>query len=232
MKPDPDLEAYEANWAENYQSLNYGRSLSARVLSSTHKLLEKDFGPDIEFPHVLEVGAGDGAHINSVRHKFSRYTMTDRSTHFLKQLNMFDHKDNAIEIRQEDATHLSFPDDSVDRLIATHVLEHLPEPHNVLREWVRVIRPGGVLSLILPCDPGMFWRFGRLLGPRRNAHNAGIEYDYWMAREHINSIYNLRALLEYYFPKRSETWWPLRVPAPDANLIYAANIVIDRKSQP
>src|SRR3546814_1644399 len=84
---------------------------------------------------------------------------------------------------------------SVDRLIACHVLEHLHHPHDVLREWYRVLRKGGVLSILLPCDPGVLWRVGRMFGPRANAERAGIEYDYWMAREQdrkstrLNSIH-------------------------------------------
>jgi len=113
------------------------------------------------------------------------------------------------------------------RVIATHVLEHLINPHEILREWTRVIKPGGTLSLVLPCDPGFAWRFGRMIGVRKRAETAGLEYDYWMAREHVNSIYNLNTFINYYYKDVKATWWPLRVPLPDLNLIYAANIKIE-----
>src|SRR3546814_5800995 len=96
-----------------------------------------------------------------------------------------------LRLAREDATRLSLADGSVDRLIACHVLEHLHHPHDVLREWYRVLRKGGVLSILLPCDPGVLWRVGRMFGPRANAERAGIEYDYLMAREHVNPINNL-----------------------------------------
>ena len=41
-----------------------------------------------------------------------------------------------------------------------------------------------------------------------------------MAREHINSINGLVALIEYYFEKRQDCWLPLRVPSMDLNLFY------------
>jgi ubiquinone/menaquinone biosynthesis C-methylase UbiE len=125
-----------------------------------------------------------------------------------------------------DGDSLPFPDDSFDRLIATHVLEHVPFPHLAIQEWVRVLKPGGILSLILPCDPGMAWRLGRYLGPRKQAEKAGLPYDYYMAREHINSIFNLHQILKFHFPKRAVTWWPLRLPLPDVNLIYAGNFYV------
>lgn len=125
-----------------------------------------------------------------------------------------------------DAYPLNYDDSSFDRVIATHVLEHVPFPHLALQEWVRILKPRGVLSLILPCDPGMAWRFGRYFGPRGRAEMAGLPYDYYMAREHINSIFNLRQILQYHFPRRHVTWWPLRLPFPDINLIYAGNFYV------
>ena len=104
-----------------------------------------------------------------------------------------------IVVAVEDATKLSFENASFDRLIATHVLEHLYRPHEVLREWARVLRPGGTLSIVLPCDPGLLWRIGRRFGPRARAHAQGIPYDYAMAREHVNSITNLVTFINYYF---------------------------------
>jgi phosphatidylethanolamine/phosphatidyl-N-methylethanolamine N-methyltransferase len=75
---------------------------------------------------------------------------------------------------------LSVPSASFDRLIATHVLEHLPKPERVLREWARVVRPGGTLSLILPCDPGLARRLGRHFGPHPQAEAASPTITVWL----------------------------------------------------
>lgn len=40
--------------------------------------------------------------------------------------------------------------DSQDFLLASHVIEHSPNPIKTLLEWNRIIRPGGVLFLIVP----------------------------------------------------------------------------------
>lgn len=216
---------YEARWLKNYDAANYGSTLSGRILSGTHRIIETDSRLAAHYDDVLELGVGTMAHYPAVRHSFSTYLASDHDPKVIEWLS--ERKwDERVQIRHLTGQDLPFADDSFDRVIATHVLEHLPAPVTVLEEWVRVIRPGGVLSLILPCDPGLAWRFGRMLGPRRNAQRAGLPYDYYMAVEHVNSIFNLRSIVEHHFPDRTERWWPLRIPAPDLNLIYGVNCYV------
>lgn len=48
------------------------------------------------------------------------------------------------------------PEDAYDALLASHVLEHLADPLTALREWRRVVRPGGHVLLIVPHRDGTF----------------------------------------------------------------------------
>jgi phosphatidylethanolamine/phosphatidyl-N-methylethanolamine N-methyltransferase len=223
-----DHEALHALWAAAYERNNYvDGSLSAKILSKTHALIEKDFSADKFFQDVIEVGAGSGAHLHFVQHEFDRYVMCDTNLEILRSARPPEHLLKKVEIHQADAIELPFPDDSFDRLIATHVLEHLPRPQDVLQEWTRIIRPSGVLSIILPCDPSIPWRLGRTLGPRKAGQDAGLPYDYFMAIEHINPIHNLVKIIDALFPEKRVRWWPFPfVPLHDVNLIYAVNISI------
>lgn len=47
---------------------------------------------------------------------------------------------------------LAYPDNSVDVIRASHVLEHFShrQVDDVLKEWVRVLKPGGVLRIAVP----------------------------------------------------------------------------------
>ncbi|WP_436925561.1 class I SAM-dependent methyltransferase [Halosimplex amylolyticum] len=47
-----------------------------------------------------------------------------------------------------DAERLPVPDDAVDLLTARHLVWTLPDPQGALREWRRVVEPGGRLVLI------------------------------------------------------------------------------------
>lgn len=226
MKTEPDYDAYLRQFEENYEKLNYSGNLSSKVLAHSHHVLEKAYSEKDHFSQVLEVGAGSGQHPLTVRHSFDKYLITDGNDRMLDQSKERFKGDDRFDFKVEDARTLSFKDASFDRLIATHVLEHMVHPHEVLREWTRVLKPGGTLSLVLPCDPGLAWRFGRMLGVRGRAQSAGLEYDYWMAREHVNSIYNLITFIDFYYEKKQETYWPLRLPFPDINLIYTVNITV------
>ena len=59
---------------------------------------------------------------------------------------------------------LPFHDHSLDYVIASHVLEHVANPVAALVEWYRVVRPGGILYLIVPNRLATFDR-GRVLTP-------------------------------------------------------------------
>lgn len=226
MPSEDDSSLWCEKHAAAYESENYERGLAGWVMRRSHALLEKDFGPDVHFARVLEVGAGSGVHLRYVRHSFESYVMTDTSSAMLERVAEWPRAkaSGTVSARVADAAHLDLPDASVDRLIATHVLEHLPQPQLVMEEWLRVVRPGGVLSIVLPCDPGMLWRLGRHFGPRARGRSRGLEYDYVMALEHINPVNNLVAIIRHHALRRRERWWPAMLPSMDLNLIYAVNI--------
>lgn len=227
MKKEPDFAQYHRLFADNYHAANYGRSLAGILMQMGHSASEKAFNQSHHFHNVLELGAGSGVHLKYVRHSFDQYVMTDSSEQMLSQLQhtaASDTRNSSIEIQQVDAEQPDLQGRLFDRIIATHLLEHLPNPHLVLRRWINLLQPEGVLTLLQPCDPGLAWRLGRTLGPRKNAEKIGIPYDYWMAREHINSIFNVRAMIQYYFTDVQESWHPFRLPSADLNLFYICHI--------
>jgi SAM-dependent methyltransferase len=46
------------------------------------------------------------------------------------------------------------PDGGYDALLSSHVLEHIANPLGALREWIRVLRPGGTFLIVLPHKEG------------------------------------------------------------------------------
>jgi phosphatidylethanolamine/phosphatidyl-N-methylethanolamine N-methyltransferase len=224
MKDIPD---YENLFVDAYEKNNVGTTLSGNFLQKSHALLEKTLPSNFIAGQVLEVGAGSGHHFSFIKHPVSQYVLTDSSDAMLKVASARYPEEIAssrLLISNQDATHLEYPDQSFDRLIATHVLEHIPNPVAALQEWDRVVKKGGLMSIVLPCDPGLLWRFGRFLGPRRNARKLGLPYDYVMAADHVNSIFNLVVFIRHHFESINELWYPSRMPLPDVNLFYVCHI--------
>ncbi len=224
---------YRSKFADVYDKSNYTGSLQTAVMRASHRLTEKRFQKHDHFFKVLEIGAGTGEHIGFVRHGFDQYVLSDLDAKTLEvaKSKLGGKFGNKLLFETQSGEKLSYADNSFDRLIAAHVLEHICQPHLAIREWRRVVRNGGILSILIPTDPGIAWRLGRHLGPRRNAIAQGIAYDYIMAREHVNSCNNLIALLRHYFPERTESWWPFPVPSVDLNLFFVCHAVV-RKAEP
>jgi SAM-dependent methyltransferase len=61
---------------------------------------------------------------------------------------------DAVESRvgavQGDALALPFPDDAFDRVIASEILEHIPDDEQAMHELARVLRPGGTMAITVP----------------------------------------------------------------------------------
>lgn len=229
---DRDWVDFRANFSDVYDIINYGSALQSALMRTSHRLLEKSFEMHAHFSRVLEIGAGTGEHLPFVRHTFDHYLLSDLDPKTLQiaKRKLAGKYVGKLSFHAQLGSTLAFSDNAFDRLVATHVLEHIYQPHLALREWYRVVKHGGVLSILIPTDPGVAWRLGRYLGPRRNALAQGIAYDYVMAREHVNSCNNLIALLRYYFPNSKESWWPFPISSIDLNLFIVFHITVNKDS--
>jgi predicted SAM-dependent methyltransferase len=52
-----------------------------------------------------------------------------------------------------DITDIPFEDDSVDVILCSHVLEHVPDDRRAMAEMIRVLKPGGWALALVPIDP-------------------------------------------------------------------------------
>ncbi|MCY1139462.1 methyltransferase domain-containing protein [Actinoplanes sp. Pm04-4] len=91
---------------------------------------------------VLEVGAGTGALWSRVEPP-AGLTLVDFSAAMCAGLRLVP----GARVVRAGATELPFADGTFDGLIANHMLYHLDDPAAGLREFARVLRPGGRLAV-------------------------------------------------------------------------------------
>jgi SAM-dependent methyltransferase len=147
---DPPVEglarpAPSAHAARQYAGTT--ANLEARIAIHAHGTNPQDWFTwlDERLPRdgdVLEVGAGTGLLWNRVARRDRSLTLTDYSPAMCERLRTV----AAARVLRCDATRLPFRDDSLDTLIADHMLYHVDDPEGALREFARVLRAGGRLA--------------------------------------------------------------------------------------
>ena len=95
---------------------------------------------------LLDVGAGRGAVARAALARGCAVTAVDASAGMVARL-ADDHPD--MEVRQQDAGTLDFPDGSFDVVTAGFLVQVLTEPGTALAEFHRVLAPGGMVALSL-----------------------------------------------------------------------------------
>jgi phosphatidylethanolamine/phosphatidyl-N-methylethanolamine N-methyltransferase len=126
--------------------------------------------------------------------------MSDLRPELLKSLNISDKK-IVVESESINAEKLPYQNDSFDRLISTCLLTHLKNPEDALKEWKRVVKPGGIISIYIPCEPGILLRIVQSLTTRRKQLKLGIDAKYIHYSEHPYHHPYLTTLVDYTFKK-------------------------------
>jgi phosphatidylethanolamine/phosphatidyl-N-methylethanolamine N-methyltransferase len=219
-------------YAQSYAQVNH-TGLGGKVQDLFHRRLEQPFDEQASFASVIELGATSGEHLRFVRHRFERYTLVDirdseEARSAAKQHSELTGADVSFVVA--DATDLAaFADDSVDRLVSMCLLHHLDDPLTALKNWRRVVRPGGTLSIFLPCDPGVLWRLGRALTTFRSARRLGYsrrEIRYISACDHRNHVASLSWMLDAVFDGDDVVGrgYPLRARLWNLNLLHTYQV--------
>ena len=189
-----------------------------------HRNLEK-FKSEEVYSKILEIGAGTAPHLPYIKHKFQHYYVAETSDFAIDYLK----KAGLEKAIKYDGKNLPFDESFFDRIIISHVLEHVNNPEEFIMEMMSKLKKGGILSISLPTDPGLLWRASRnmikILSLNKSQKLSNIEYDYVNSIEHINSIFNLRNIIKYHFSDSiQEKFLPFRIKLPDINLFYNVHI--------
>ncbi|MEM8808362.1 MAG: methyltransferase domain-containing protein [Cyanobacteria bacterium P01_G01_bin.38] len=122
---------------QDYQLLFNSQAVRNRLshLDQTSKILDCGVGTGA-FSLALLDSVDQPAHVSGV----------DISTPMLTHAQqILENRCPTLDLRCSDIRRLPFADESFDAVIFAHVLEHIAEPVETLREMVRVLKPGAPL---------------------------------------------------------------------------------------
>lgn len=125
---------------------------------------------DVEPGRMLEIGCGRGDRLVAFRQL--GWDVVGQDPDPLAASRGQDLYD--VDILQEPVEKISLPEGSLDAIVMNHVLEHLHNPLELLRECYRLLKPGGQLSLATPNSQSLghrvFGRHWRGLEPPRHLY--------------------------------------------------------------
>jgi SAM-dependent methyltransferase len=99
---------------------------------------------------VLEIGAGTGQQARSLSHKGYQVVAVDLpSSHY--------RNDRVVEITEYDGHNIPMPDQSIDVVFSSNVLEHVLDIDGFLDEQQRVMKEDGIAIHILPSTACRLW---------------------------------------------------------------------------
>ena len=192
----------------------------------SHKTLEKGFQLDHPRIAVLEIGCNLGEHSEYVIHPYDEYVASDYREIDFKPLN------ERTRFQVADAQDLPFDDRSFQRVIMTCVLHHLLDPEKAAQEMRRVADHKGVISILLPTDPGALYRLGKHIGPYRSIARKLPEMDaeYLHYQQHRNHFPALVSIIRHVFRNDlvRQLNWPLPWSLWNLNMYRVFQITIDK----
>lgn len=118
-----------------------GNALSSRWLEEFESQLPP--GGNLR---ILDIGTGTGYFAILLAMQGHEVTGIDLTEAMLAEARLqADEKNVRADFRRMDAQELDFPDNTFDAVISRNLTWTLPEPKTAYAEWLRVLKPGGVL---------------------------------------------------------------------------------------
>ncbi len=172
------------------------------------------------FISTLEIGAGLGEHL-----VFEKLTAIQKQHYVALELreNMAEKISQRfpdIQVCVADCQNtLPYPNQHFNRIIAIHVLEHLPNLPAAIRELHRVSHPESHFFVVIPCEGGLMYSLARRLSAKRLFEKRyNQSYEWFIKREHVNNSHEIIEELTRCFRIIQKEYFPFRIPSVNTNL--------------
>jgi SAM-dependent methyltransferase len=180
------------------------------------------------FKTTLEIGAGLGEHL-----AYEALTDEQRKNYHALELR----ENMAATLRSkypgvqtivgDCQTRLDFPAGAFDRILAIHVLEHLPNLPECVREMHRLLNShNGQFLVVIPTEGSPAYTLARKISAERvYKKRYGGDYSWFYKREHINVPGEILEELDPFFEVERRRFFPLpMLPTPLVNLCIGLSL--------
>jgi SAM-dependent methyltransferase len=204
-----------------------------------HEVLPRKFGLIDRFNHsygvrhapaferTLEIGAGIGEHLEyeslTPEQERNYYALELRENMSREIQRRFPH---IRTITGDCQQRLPFADGFFDRILAIHVLEHLPNLPAAIAEVYRVCnKERGIFSIVIPCEGSLAYTLARRVSAQRIFEKRYKQpYKWFIEREHLNVPQEIFATLAPYFTVGHRSFFPIPVPLLFCNLVIGVTL--------
>jgi SAM-dependent methyltransferase len=218
------------------------KRISDDFMQYWHEVLPRRYGLVDDFNHqypvrhaprrflrTLEIGAGLGEHL-----LYERLTPEQKAQYVALELrqNMADKiRDRFPEVQTyvgDCQGSLNFRNGFFDRILAVHVLEHLPNLPAAVAEMNRLCnKEAGVFSVVIPCEGSPAYAVARrILAQRLFEKRYKQSYRWLIEREHLNRPREIITELLLWFNILHRSFFPIPIP------VIACNLCIGLTLQP
>lgn len=156
LNPRPAAEALDRYYPATYDPFAR-RGLSARVKARQERKAVDELWPLLEPPaRVLDLGCATGDLLQAVRERGNPNVIGIEPS---ARAAAIARDRYGLDVHAGQLADALIPDASLDAVMMSHVIEHLPSPTRTLTEIARVLRPGGAVVLWLPNADSLAARF-------------------------------------------------------------------------
>lgn len=167
---------------------------------------------------TLEIGAGLGEHLAYENLDDQEYTVNELRTELAEEIQK--KYPRVATLVGDCQISIAAPDEYFDRILAVHVLEHLPDLPSALKEIYRVMKTdNGTFIVVIPCEGGLAYELARRISAKRIFETRYHQsYDWLIKIEHINIPQEIIPELEKSFFIRERSFFPVILPSISLNL--------------
>ena len=161
------------------------------------------FAPIDDKKKIMDLGCGSGLLLQEIRKINGKCKLVGVDFN----INLKNLKVENCELKEDDATKLSFKDNSFDIVFALDSLEHIKNVDDAIKQLRRVLKPNGTFIITGPTE-NFFYKFGRFLlkgtFSEKEGPGTGVHY---------HTIRTLdKDLIKHGFVKKKEMNLPQYLP--------------------